>query len=736
MANVFHIAAQTTDSLQDSNSDLKLHIEQVLDSSDYYYDKGNITKSLQSNIKLLKLAQKLNDPKYLNQAYRFLGYDFLIIQDTSLARQNFESAKKFAIKLEDDVALGLSYMDLANYYSSAELNYEKALLYHKLSIKNIKKANDSTELFKAIFNATISAFEADKLEDGKQFLTTLNSEGFNKYNHESFLFQSHNLWAEYYNKTKEYFTAEMESRKAIDLLKYTDNIFEKAEAYKQLSISLAAQNIFDAAYAERLLYEKFNNEGMALQQNAQNGAAIAKFQVEKYQIEIEDQKEKTELQYVIADNKNRINNILLLVCLIGFLVIIALFVAYYKRRELFKALTQKNKEYLAAKERSEQLSKSKSKFFSTVSHELRTPLYGVIGLSTILLEDPSLKSHKKDLKSLKFSADYLLALINDVLQINKIEENTIANEKSSFHVRDFMQSIISTFEYMKIQNKNEIILTIAPNIPNYLYGNTTRLSQILMNLIGNACKFTENGSISVLLTSIACDTPNNQCVQFTVADNGIGIATDKQATVFDEFTQIESLDYTNQGTGLGLPIVKKLLIASGSDIKLESDIGKGTAISFDLTFEMLEKSEIDLKPTVVNENSLKGKRILVAEDNRINQIVTKKILEKKGVKCIVVENGELAVAKIKNTYFDLILMDLNMPVMDGFTATLEIRKFNTEIPIVALTAVEAVEVRNEISVVGMNDIIVKPYDDANFSRIIIENLRTSKQINLAKMRAV
>jgi signal transduction histidine kinase/ActR/RegA family two-component response regulator len=733
------ICKSSAQSLEDSpftKSQLISVMERVLDSSSAYYDKGNFAKSLQANIKLLELAKQIGEPKYLNKAYRFLGYDFLVINDKLLARQNFEDAKKYAEILNDDVAIGLSYMDLANYYSSAEHDYDKALINHEISIKTFRKAKDSTELAKAIYNAVISAFDADAFEDAKRFLTQLNDKRFDPFNHESFQSESYIFWSEYYNKMERYDLAEMEARKAIDLLKYTDYANKKAEAYMQLSISLAAQNDYAAAYAERMLYENFNDESVEMQQTAQSEAALASFQVEQYQIKIKDEKEKTILQAEIAENKNSLSNVLILVCLIILLLLITLLVAYNKRRELYKALKEKNKEYLAAKQRSEHLSKAKSKFFSTVSHELRTPLYGVIGLSNILLEDPALKSHEKDLKSLKFSADYLLALINNVLQINKIDESTIKNKKSSFHVLDFMESIISTFEYTKLQNNNEIKLSIDPCIPSYLYGNVTRLSQVLMNVVGNACKFTENGTISIGLTAIICKTENIQCVCFTVADNGIGIAANKQSSVFNEFTQIESLDYHYQGTGLGLPIVKKLLKASGSDITLKSELGVGSTFSFNLSFEVTIKETNDLKFVPVDETLLKDKHILIAEDNRINQMVTKKILQKKGVQCVVVENGEQAVSQIKKIEFDLVLMDLNMPVMDGFKASIEIRKFNTVIPIIALTAVEVEEVRNEISIAGMNDIIIKPYNESKFSSIIIENLTSKKNIGVTDRKAI
>jgi signal transduction histidine kinase/ActR/RegA family two-component response regulator len=709
-----------------SNSKLIELIEKTIDSSTSYYDEGIYAKSLILNIELLDLAKQTKDPSYLNKAYRFLAYDFMAINDTLLAKKNFENAKKYAEILNDDLTIGLSFMDLANYHSVTDLDYDKAIQYHDLSIYSIEKSKDSTELIKAYYNAAITALYEEEFEKSKDYLDALSAHSFAKYKPELFFASEKCLWALYYNENKQFLKAETYSRESIKVANSLELIGEKADALEQLAISLNGQKKYKEAYETSLEFKDFSDETKILIQDAQSKAALAKLKIDEYRYEIEYQKEKTNFQVQIAENKNFINNILIIVCLSGLLFFIVLLAAYLKRKDLNLALLKKNEGYLKEKEKSELLAKAKSNFFSTVSHELRTPLYGVIGLSTILLDDPKLKSHEQDLKSLKFSADYLLALINDVLQINKIDSKNLDNDESLFNVRDFIQSITATFEYMRLQNKNKIIVEIGPEIPHYLKGNVIRLSQILMNLVGNALKFTENGIITISLFLEEEKITKNYSILFSIADTGIGIPKEKQEIIFDEFTQVEPLNYTYQGTGLGLPIVKKLLHASNSKIILESDLGKGTTIKFSLSFQEVTE-EIKKEPTtLLNKTLLKGKQILIAEDNRINQIVTKKILEKKGVICTIAENGKEALALSKQQSYDLILMDLNMPLMDGYQATIAIRKFNTEIPIIALTAVEIEEVRNEIYITGMDDIIVKPYDDNKFTRIILENLSKNR----------
>jgi len=400
-----------------------------------------------------------------------------------------------------------------------------------------------------------------------------------------------------------------------------------------------------------------------------------------------------------------------------FLVI--LYISHRGRKKLTLTLKEKNQQYLKAKEKSEKLALAKSKFFSTVSHELRTPLYGVIGLSSVLLEDESLKNHQADLKNLKFSADYLLALINDVLQISKLESNTLEEVRVPFDLRELAQSIVSSFQYALVQNKNQLHVEISENIPNTIIGDRVRLSQILMNLVGNAIKFTTNGNIYISAREEFI-SESEVTIYFSIQDNGIGIPKEKQKAIFEEFQQVDSEDFKIQGTGLGLTIVKKLLEASNSSINLQSEPGKGSTFSFTLKFEILKHL---LKDKILGDNNiLNDKKILVVDDNRINQIVTKKILENHGMICGIAENGDIAIEKLQKETFDLVLMDINMPGKDGIETTKEIRKFDTSTPIVALTAIEVEEMRNKIEASGMNDIIVKPYDTDKFLKIILKNL--------------
>lgn len=262
-------------------------------------------------------------------------------------------------------------------------------------------------------------------------------------------------------------------------------------------------------------------------------------------------------------------------------------------------------------------------------------------------------------------------------------------------------------------------------LPIMLKLDSVRISQILINLLGNAVKFTSNGNIWLRLKVKSID---GQFVKLGVEieDDGPGIPEDKQEAIFENFSQIEREKTEYQGTGLGLSIVKKLVSLYGSDIFLESKQGKGSKFFFDLNLEIDHEAEAVEVKQLAEDVPVKNRHILVVEDNKINQIVTQNILEKENFACTIVSNGEAAIKVVEEQEFDLILMDLNMPIMNGYQASKEIRKFNTHTPIVALTASELDEIKVKVLESGINDIIIKPYDNYEFYQTIFRNINASR----------
>ncbi len=425
-----------------------------------------------------------------------------------------------------------------------------------------------------------------------------------------------------------------------------------------------------------------------------------------------------------------------------FIAILSLFtVSLYKNNNLrAKAntlLKQKNSELIESREKSLTAMRYREQFLSTITHELRTPIYAVTGLTYLLLKENPTPQQEEHLKSLKHSGEHLLSLINNILDINKLESNKLNKIEVDFNVRAKLKSVVEPLRRSAKENGNTLHLEIDPQLPKSLRGDVVKLSQILINLISNAIKFTKNGDIWIK-ASLINETDSRVLLQFEVEDNGQGIAKENQKKIFEKFNQgANEVPSVQAGTGLGLPIVKNLLKFLNSNIELESEPGKGSRFFFKISYEKTENfvstKEFNVDRGVTEEKPIeevfKDKKILVVEDNKLNQKITCKILENKGLDCEIANNGEEAVnLNLKNKY-DLILMDIHMPIMDGIEATKVIRKKDTKTPIIALTAVNISEEIREFLKYGFNDIIPKPYKTEFFFEKIYKNLVESSSKN-------
>jgi signal transduction histidine kinase/CheY-like chemotaxis protein len=358
---------------------------------------------------------------------------------------------------------------------------------------------------------------------------------------------------------------------------------------------------------------------------------------------------------------------------------------------------------------------SKSDFLSTMSHELRTPLNSVIGITDLLLDDPANDEQKENLKVLSFSAVSLHALINDILDYNKLDSDKLQLETISVNLRDLMNNVCSGLDIQAKEKGLSLILDIDKDISiQNVITDPTRLTQITYNLVGNGIKFTNNGHIKISLKTLSRNE-EHLAIRFSVVDTGIGISTDKHKDVFEPFVQASSNTTRNfGGSGLGLSIVKHLLTLFGSNINLESDIGKGSNFSFDISF-VIDKEPAKAKE-LGNELSydLTGLRILVAEDNQMNIFLIRKICSRWNIEPTIAENGIEVIEKLQAGSFDVILMDIHMPEMDGYEASRRIRKMDdtvkAAIPIIALTASVSQDMNMKIREVGMDDYVRKPFN--------------------------
>lgn len=379
---------------------------------------------------------------------------------------------------------------------------------------------------------------------------------------------------------------------------------------------------------------------------------------------------------------------------------------------------------ILSKETAEKAAQSKSQFLSTMSHEIRTPMNAVIGFTHLLLQMNPTGEQLEYLKMMKFSAENLLVLINDILDFSKIEAGKIQFEEADFSIKQLIGNIRMALLQKAAEKDIQLKLLIDHELPDAVVGDPVRLGQILTNLISNAVKFTKEGKVTIV-ASLSEKTKDHTIIDFEVTDTGIGIAADKLINIFESFTQASS-DTTRKfgGTGLGLTITKRLLELMGSEIKVRSELGKGSTFYFNLKLKNSSKqfTRSVKEESHIETRSLKGVKILIAEDNQINVILAKQYMKLWDVECDVAENGEIAYTLVQTNDYDMVLMDLQMPEMDGYQTTAAIRKLHGEkfknLPIIALTASAMLDIKDHAYVVGMNDYISKPFNPDELHRKI------------------
>jgi signal transduction histidine kinase/CheY-like chemotaxis protein len=367
---------------------------------------------------------------------------------------------------------------------------------------------------------------------------------------------------------------------------------------------------------------------------------------------------------------------------------------------------------IEAKQNAEVASEARSRFLSNMSHEIRTPLNGIVGLSNIMLDENHLVEQKKNLETLQELSEHTLQLVNNILDFSKLDAGKTKLDKAPFSLKQLVTQMDSMFSLAAKQKKLE--LTIEANIVDdvYVKGDAVRLSQVLINLLSNAIKFTEKGNVN--LSVMYTDLPeSNQCeIKFAVIDTGIGIKNRHIAKIFESFTQAD-VETTRKfgGTGLGISISDKILQLMNSKLLVDSELNKGSTFYFTVILDKAIKKELNSNQISVGgviDEKLDIK-VLIAEDNMINQKVAKQIIQKWGVTVSVVDNGEQAVNFFKTDMVDIILMDLDMPIMDGYEATALIKHQYPDLPIIALTAASFDDMENFLIKKGFDDVVQKPF---------------------------
>ncbi len=393
--------------------------------------------------------------------------------------------------------------------------------------------------------------------------------------------------------------------------------------------------------------------------------------------------------------------------IIGTLLLLTILFLCYKIFELNSKLNHNKKELSVLQKKAEKKLQKSQNFVSSLSHELRTPLYGIMALTNLLVKEHPELQENKNLKSLKFSGDYLLNLINNVLHVNFTNSGEILPEKKVFDLSEITENIVHSFSYATENSDNILHFEFDADIPKALKGNSAILSQILMNLISNALRFTKNGNIFFTVNLIS-QKGNINNISFRVKHDGNEVTKEDGISIYQEFINIEKVKKSYLGTGLNATIVKQLAKSINGEVVFQNNFNAGSEYAFVIDLEVPEtKSDKEIN-SATDDNS--KQKVLVVDDNKLNLLVADKILSKENFDCTTIDNGFDAIKLAKENNYNIILMDINMPKLNGIGTTKKIREFDTTTPIIALTAVDVTQLNRQIISAGLNDYILKPYD--------------------------
>jgi signal transduction histidine kinase/ActR/RegA family two-component response regulator len=705
----------------------KKEINKLILSATKLRESGNFEKSLLISRIALRKAISIQNNELISKNYNIVAANFNELMEFDKAIFYYNKALIFANFTNNDSIKERINNNLGNMYCFEKKKYEKGIKFYKKALEFSKKIPDSSQMAMTNLNITWAYFDISCYEKGKYNLYFLNKYHA-KHIDSSTIVILKMLNGMYYSYKNEEIKAERYFHEAIKLGEKQDNKTDLSYAHLEYSKFLLKQKDYKKAYENLSIFNSLTEDMFAEVKSVKANIEGINFELDEYKRTIDKIENEKDSQFKSL-KKSRV--IVLLFIIVLFVLLLFLNSLIKNNRYRTKSnldLMNANEELIIANKKAEESSLLKTQFLSTISHELRTPLYGVVGITDLLLEEHKELASSPHLNSLKFSARYLLSLVNDILQINKMEENKIVLERLTFNISDELNMIKNSLSFIAQKNNNKTYIDIDPLIPDTLIGDKLRFAQIFMNLVSNALKFTKNGEVH--LTAKQVKTQNNiHTIEFCIKDNGVGIASIDKDKIFDKFVQVGRKEIDYQGTGLGLSIVKRLVELFGSDIAVESELGIGTTFTFAIDFEydMVKTVEI-INNIQIDLTSSKVFNVLVVEDNHINQVITKKTMERNNYSCTVVDDGYVALEILNKEEFDVILMDINMPLINGFETTRRIRQKGIETPIIALTAFDKNEITDEAIAAGMNDIIVKPFESVQLFKIINCHMQKVKSV--------
>ena len=695
----------------------------------------------------ISFSKKYNLKKTEAKSYNALGEVLTRMSNFKKAENYYEKALKIYDSLGEKKGLDLSYSGLLNAYV-LEKDYSKFDSLYPKAQEVSTKLNSEIYFVNLEYKIRKDYFSLDNMsmltssEVGLNALKHINFDSLNYSKNYRTKHLKQNLYQsyKYYNaianiKTSEYKEEDFKPLFSIneDELKASASAdldpYKKLASfnyYKYLYYTHSNKNLDSAnkylLKSDTYKYRALNNLEL---QNTRNGELVYKIINAEQKLALANEIRKEEAL------NSKIFLVSTIIMSIVLAIILTIFYFYFKARKnivkINKALKKSNSKLI-------EIDKDRLEFFSILSHELRTPIYGISGLATLIDQENDSVKRQSYLDSLKSSSNYLSTLIDNILQANRLKFDNKTLRLKPDKIEKIVSHVMSTIAIAAKNKDLELIVNIDKSDENEnILVDKVAFSQILINLAYNAIRYTKKGSVTINVIEKSRNG-NNITLRFEVKDTGIGIKEEHRSVVFSAFENKTFLNKNSSGSGLGLYIVKTLLKSHNSDIDFVSTPNQGTCFFFEITFQLSMSEENKSAPTLLVQRDM---HVLIVDDNKINLLITKKNIEKiEGYSCQIISNGREAISLVKEKDFDLILMDINMPDMDGYEVTKHIRMFNPYIPILALTALNSSEISAKAETSGINQIITKPYIFEDFKAIILSYRTMYNQCNIIDAEAI
>lgn len=691
-----------------------------------YFNKGEYALASEYYLKAVNIREQIGHTNGLMLSYNNLGVLNKQFNKLNVAMDYYKKGLDLAIRSNDQLRIITYYNNIGSIYREKK-NYGKSLEYLIQGLERAKKMEAKSNVAQLLFAIGVTYGHAKEHDNSIDYLGQ-SLKLYTQIDEKVGMAKASSKLGEAYVKHGEIQLGIQYLEKGKSYCDESSHYFGMQDLLDNLSIAYASLGDYQNAYIFKRQHQELNDSLVS----AEAQQTVLELQ-QAYEDEVNTREKKQQIarlnaQKALKETQTRYLWISLMI-LIASLLMLGLFLYRTQRmntklnsqnaiiEDKNDSLRETNIQLNKAKELAEAAAKAKEEFLSTMSHEIRTPMNAVIGMTNILIDEEPRKDQVENLKTLEFSANNLLNLINDILDFSKIEAGKIEIEKVEFNLRELINNLIDTLKITSKKKGIKLLLDFDENqLQRTIVGDPTRITQIITNLVSNAIKFTETGYVK-LICKVTEKNEEFADIYFAVEDTGIGIPEDRVDAIFESFTQASS-NTTRKfgGTGLGLAITKRLVELQGGQIEVDSVLGEGSIFYYNLKFALgksLSAAAKEKEIVPISRGGLTGVKVLIAEDNLINQVVAKKILLKWDVEITIANDGLEAVNCLKKESFDIILMDINMPNMDGCEATKTIRAMSdpekSNIPIIALTASILSSANAKLFEAGMNSYVGKPF---------------------------